>query len=379
MPIRDAGANAPAPSPSKRFFRPLLVVLALALVIGGSIAWRPNGGPATSTPAARGFRFVDDVGRTVTIRTPVRRVVVFNRYNVEFVRAIAGTGPIVGIDAGTARERAYWPGLRDVPVVGQGQSTPNYDAIADLAPDLVILPRNGAWAEADKLLTSLGIPVAVVTAWDVLQHERNATLLGHLFERPREAEALGAFYRHWHDLLGQRLQGVKRKRVYLEEVGDYRTLLPGSGWHDMIEAGGGINVFGDVTIATADGSRGTSQGFTVDPEEVIARRPDVIIKLQPGQYAPHSRAFSRAVLERLAARPGFATIPAVHEGQVYHVSYYLAGGCSKIIGALQVAKWLYPERFQDIDPEAVMGEWLTRFQHVPARHGYSASLSEVRK
>jgi hypothetical protein len=26
------------------------------------------------------------------------------------------------------------------------------------------------------------------------------------------------------------------------------TLLKGSGWHDMIETGGGINVFGDVNI-----------------------------------------------------------------------------------------------------------------------------------
>ncbi|MEE4452194.1 ABC transporter substrate-binding protein [Novosphingobium resinovorum] len=369
---------------SRRFpwARPIVLALLLALLLaigGGGIAWWHGAGPVASAPKVHGFTFVDDVGRTVSVKAPVRRVVVFNRYNVEFVRAIAGTGPIVGIDAGTAKERAYWPGLRDVAVVGQGQSTPNYDAVADLAPDLVILPRNGAWAEADRLLTPLGIPVAVVTAWDVLKHEQNAALLGKLFEKPQEAEALSAFYRHWRDLLAQRLRGVKRKRVYLEEVGDYRTLLPGSGWHDMIETGGGINVFGDVTISAGNAARGTSQGFTVDPEDVIARRPDVIIKLQPGQYAPHPRAFSRAVLERIAARPGFATIPAVRSGQVYHVSYYLAGGCSKIVGALQVAKWLYPERFRDVDPEAVMAQWLTRFQHVPARRGYSASLAEVRK
>lgn len=362
----------------KRLRWPLLIVLSLMVAIGGAVAWWHGAGPAMPGPA-QGFTFVDDVGRKVVVRTPVRRVVVFNRYNVEFVRAIAGTSPLVGVDANTAEERAYWPELRNVQVVGQGQSTPNYDAVADLAPDLVILPRNGAWAEADRLLTPLGIPVAVVTAWDVLKHEQNAALLGHLFEKPKEAEALNAFYRHWRDLLAQRLQGVKRKRVYLEEVGDYRTLLPGSGWHDMIETGGGINVFRDVTLSAGNAARGTSQGFTVDPEELIARRPDAIIKLQPGQYAPHPRDFSRAVLNRIAGRPGFATIPAVRDGQVYHISYYLAGGCSKIVGALQVAKWLYPDRFRDIDPEDVMAEWLTRFQHVPAQRGYTARLGEVRR
>lgn len=363
----------------RRAFKPILIVSALLVLIGGAVACWHAATPTSPSAAAAGFRFVDDVGRTVVVKTPVRRVVVFNRYDVEFVRAIAGTRPIVGIDASTAKERSYWRGLEKVAIVGQGQGTPNYDAVVDLAPDLVILPRNGAWAEADRLMTPLGIPVAVVTAWDVLKHERNATLLGKLFERPQEARALNDFYRHWRDLLARRLQGVTRKRVYLEEVGDYRTLLPGSGWHDMIETAGGINVFGDVVVTKGNAARGTNQGFTVDPEEVIARAPDAIIKLQPGQYAPHPRAFSRAVLEKIAARPGFAAVPAVRTGQVYHISYYLAGGCSKIIGALQIAKWLYPERFADVDPEAVMGEWLTRFQHVPARRGYSARLAQVRR
>lgn len=374
----------------KRFIGPLLI--ALLLVIVGSFAWwhgstrtssgpTPSAsfGPSASLPSAQGVTFVDDLGRSISVKTPVRRLVVFNRYNVEFVRAVAGTDPIVGIDAGTAKERAYWPTLRDVAIVGQGQSTPNYDAVANLAPDLVIIPRNGAWAEAERLLTPLGIPVAVVTAWDVLKHDQNAALLGQIFDKPKEAEALAAFYRHWRNVLEERLKGVTRKRVYLEEIGDYRTLLPGSGWHDMIEMGGGLNVFRDVTISAGNAARGTSQGFTVDPEDVIGRQPDVIIKLQPGQYAPHPRAFSRTVLERMAQRPGFQTIPAVRDGQIYHISYYLAGGSSKIIGALQVAKWLYPERFTDIDPEDVMAQWLTRFQHVPAQYGYTASLRDVQK
>lgn len=354
-----------------------LALLVAALLCGGIALLLRGSGAAPPVAAGQGsFTFRDDVGRSVTVHTPLRRVAVFNRYDVEFVRAIAGTGVIAGVDAGTARERAYWPGLEKSAVIGQGQSTPNYDAIAALRPDLVLIPRNGSWTEAERILQPLGIPVAVVTAWDVLKHEDNAALLGRLFERPREAEELNRFYRHWRDLLAQRLKGVKRRRVYMEEVADYRTLLPGSGWHDMIETGGGLNVFRDVRLDGENRGRGNVQGFTVDPEQVIARRPDVILKLEPGQYAPHPRAFSREVLIGIAARPGFAALPAVKNGQVYHMSYYLAGGCSKIVGALQVAKWLYPERFRDVDPDAVMAEWLTRFQHVPAPGHYSASLGE---
>ncbi|HWJ68666.1 MAG TPA: ABC transporter substrate-binding protein [Sphingobium sp.] len=360
-----------------------LLLMALAVALGAALFWvrgsQPAANPLPAAQSGHAFTFKDDVGRAVTVDRPLRRVVIFNRYDVEFVRAIAGTGPIVGVDGGTAREKAYWPELANVAIVGQGQATPNYDAIAALRPDLVILPRNGSWQEAERVLTPLHIPVAIITAWDVLKHEENATLIGQLFDKPQEAAELNAFYRHWANLLEQRLKGVKHKRVYMEEVADYRTLLPGSGWHDMIETGGGINVFRDVSVAGDNQARGSVQGFTVDPEEVIARAPDVILKLQPGQYAPHPRAFSRAVLTGIADRPGFANVPAIRNGQVYHMSYYLAGGCSKIIGALQVAKWLYPERFADVDPEAVMAEWLTRFQHVPAAHGYTATLREFRR
>ncbi|HUD28007.1 MAG TPA: ABC transporter substrate-binding protein [Novosphingobium sp.] len=356
----------------------IILSLLFALVLGAG-AWllsRGGGGSAPVVAAPGAFTFRDDVGRSVTVSTPLRRVAVFNRYDVEFVRAIAGTGVIAGVDAGTAKERAYWPGMERAAIIGQGQSTPNYDAIVALHPDLVLIPRNGSWAEAERILQPLGIPVAVVTAWDVLRHEENARLLGRLFERPEKAEELNRFYRHWRDLLAERLKGVTRKRVYMEEVADYRTLLPGSGWHDMIETGGGLNVFRDVRLDGENRGRGNVQGFTVDPEQVIARRPEVILKLEPGQYAPHPRAFSRSVLTGIAARPGFSELPAVRDGQVHHMSYYLAGGCSKIVGALQVAKWLYPERFRDVDPDAVMAEWLTRFQHVPAPGGYSASLGE---
>jgi len=326
--------------------------------------------------------FHDDVGRELTLKTPLKRVVVFNRYTTEFVRAVAGMQPVVGVDIDSARSHSYWPTVTPSMLAGQGQTSPNYEAIVAMQPDAVFFPRNSDWQKAATVLGRFGIPVVVVTAWDVLKHEENVTLFGKLFEQPQRAATLNAFYRRYRDLLAQRLQNLpmaQRKRVYIEEVGAYKTLLKGSGWHDMVEIGGGVNVFGDVRILNQSSARGSVQGFSVDPEEIIARRPDVIVKLEPGQYEPHSRAFSSQVLEAVAARPGFNRLPAVRNGQIYHISYYLAGGCSKIIGALQIAKWLYPDRFKDVDPDQVMRTWLEDFQQVPAPGGYTASLAELRK
>ncbi|WP_159912462.1 ABC transporter substrate-binding protein [Pantoea sp. 18069] len=324
-------------------------------------------------------QITDDLGRSVAVTLPLRRVVVFNRYTTEFIRAIGAMPAVVGVDFDGRKFPDYWPGVTPGMLAGSGQSSLNYEAIVGMQADAVFMPRNSDWKKAAQVLQPFGIPVIVVTGWDLLKHEWNVTLLGRLFQQPERAAQLNAFYRHWRDTLHRRLQGVTPKRVYFEEVGQYRTALQGSGWHDMIEAGGGRNVFGDILLPGGVSPRGNVQNFEVDPEEVQARSPEVVIKLQPGQYLPHPRAFSAEVLGKLAARPGLQGTPALRRAQVYHLSYYLASACSKITGALQIAQWLHPERMVGIDTEAVMGTWLQDFQGVPAQRGYWQSLDSAKE
>jgi len=320
--------------------------------------------------------FVDDAGRTVELELPIERAVVFNRYAVEFVRAVGGTERIVGVDASTIRAEGYFPEYDQSFVVGAGQTEPNYEAIVALDPDLVIMPRNGVYDEAAAQLEPFGIPVMVITAWDTLQHVENVTLLGELFGEADRAQALNDYYTGYMDLLAERLEGVEPRRVYLEETRPYVTVTPGSGWHDMIEAGGGINVFGDIDIANEPSSRGNENAFTVDPEEILARAPDVVIKLVPMSYLTIPTETYEANWEELIARQDILGTPAGQNDEVYLINYILAGGSSKVTGAVQVAKWLYPELFEDIDPEEVMREWIEIHQGLPFHGGmtYTADI-----
>ena len=350
------------------------------LIAGGAAAVLPFAPLVAWGAAAQGraTTITDDLGRSVALRLPLRRVVVFNRYTTEFIRALGAMPAVVGVDFDGSRFPDYWPGVTRDMLAGSGQSSLNYEAIIGMRADAVFMPRNSPWQKAAQVLQPFGIAVVVVTGWDLLKHEWNVSLLGRLFERPERAARLNAFYRHWRGTLRERLQGVTPKRVYFEEVGEHKTALRGSGWHDMIEAGGGRNIFGDIHLPGGTSARGNVQNFEVDPEEVQVRRPQAVIKLQPGQYLPHPRDFSAQLLHRLAARPGLQASDAVRNGQVYHLSYYLASGCSKITGALQIAQWLHPQRMQGIDPEAVMGIWLSEFQGVPPQRGYAWSLAQVR-
>lgn len=343
---------------------------ALALAVAFGVAQPALAGDAP-------IELTDDTGRTVTFEQPAERAVVFNRYNAEFIRAVAGMDKIVGVDSWVTRDPTYWPELEDGMLAGTGQREPNYEAIIALEPDVVIFPRNGAWQEAIETLEPFGIPVLVLTGWDVLKHVSNIEAFGELFDAPERAAELNAFYTENMELLAERLDGVERKRVYLEEKQPFRSVLPGSGWHDMIEAAGGINIFGDIDIAAQPRERGSVHNFEVDPEAVLGADPEIVLKLQPGSYPLHPSSFSAAFFSEFVGRPGMDEVTAVTDGDVYHMNYYLAGGCSKMIGALAIAKWLYPDRFADVDPDAVMKTWLEEFQGVPYPGRYWTRIGEL--
>lgn len=312
---------------------------------------------------------IDDVGRSVEVDLPIERAVIFNRYSVEFARAIGAIDQVVGTGASTYRDPEYWPQFTDANVVGQGQNEPNYEAIIAQNPDLVILPRNGVYEEAARQLEPFGIPVMVITAWDTLKHVENIELMGRLFGHEEQARDLADYYIGYRDLLAERLEGVPTVPVYLEEKSPLVTVTPGSGWHDMIAAGGGENVFGDIVIEDEAAARGNPNAFTIDPEEIVQRAPALIVKLEPGSYAAIPDTQYARTWNVLVNREEIRSTPAAQAGNVHVINYYLAGGSSKITGALQIAKWAHPELFADIDPEEAMRQWIEDFQGLPYQSG----------
>ena len=57
-------------------------------------------------------------------------------------------------------------------------------------------------------------------------------------------------------------------------------------------------------------------------------------------------------------RPSFRQLEAVKNGRVYLLSSEIWTGPRAPISILYIAKWCYPDRFKDMDPEAVHRDWL---------------------
>ena len=90
----------------------------------------------------------------------------------------------------------------------------------------------------------------------------------------------------------------RRPRVYFEEWDE--PMISGIRWvAELIEIAGGVEVFPELS------RRKNAKDRIVSPRELIAAAPDIIVGSWCGK---------KFVPAKLAARPGFAAIPAVRDG-----------------------------------------------------------------
>src|SRR5690606_2597212 len=257
--------------------------------------------------AAERITVVDDADREVAIDGPVRRAVVLNSYANEFVQAIGAGDAVVGVDR-VSLERLPYLGFTEDEVVSEDLSEINYEAVAELDPDVFIVPRNGAWQEAEKQLEPFGVPVVVATAWDFDVFHETVDLLGQVFGETEGAEEVSGFYDEIFDAVAQRVEGTEPVPVYWETEQPYLTVVPGSGFDRMITAAGGENVFGDVKTGGDEQAE-----TTVDPAEVAQRDPEVIVHEFGPSADPTGPDCFEEVGGDLLDRPGWQDTPAVRD------------------------------------------------------------------
>jgi iron complex transport system substrate-binding protein len=123
--------------------------------------------------------------------------------------------------------------------------------------------------------------------------------LGALVGAPMKAEALATSLEDRLDEARERAEKLPRRpRVYFEEWDD--PMISGLRWvAELIEVAGGIEVFPERSHAK------NAKDRIVSPQEVIAARPDIIVGSWCGK---------KFVPAKVAARPGFADVPAVRDG-----------------------------------------------------------------
>ena len=228
---------------------------------------------------------------------PPERIVCLTEETVETLYLLGEQDRIVGITGYTVRPPQA---RREKPRVSAFNSA-NIEKIVTLKPDLVLAFSDiQAGIVAD--LIRRGIAVHAFNQRTLAEIFAMIRTLGALVGAGERADALARSFEQ-RIAAARANRPSRRPKVYFEEWDD--PLISGIGWvAELIEVAGGVDIFPELATGRAAKDR------IVTPADVVARAPDIIIGSWCGKkFRP----------EKVTARPGFETIPAVRTGALHEI------------------------------------------------------------
>jgi iron complex transport system substrate-binding protein len=227
-----------------------------------------------------------------------RRIVCLSDETAETLYLLGEQDRIVGVSGFSTRP----PQVRTKPRVS-AFSDANFDAILALQPDLV-LTFSDVQAEITRQLVLRSVTVLNFNQRSIAEILDMIALLSRLVGKPDEGNALIASLTRGLDQIAASAEAFPhRPRVFFEEWND--PLISGIAWvEELIEIAGGDPIFPELRRC------GKSQDRVVDPAQVIARDPEVIVASWCGM---------KVNKQQIRSRPGWAAIRAVQTDRIFEI------------------------------------------------------------
>jgi iron complex transport system substrate-binding protein len=225
---------------------------------------------------------------------PPERIVCLTEETVETIYLLGEERRIVGVSGYAVRPARV---RKEKPRVSAFISA-DFEKIVALEPDLV-LTFSDLQADIAAELIRRNIAVHAFNQRNVAGILDMVRVLGALIGATVKADALvQSLVRRLDQVRAASALLARHPRVYFEEWDE--PMISGIGWvAELIEIAGGIEVFPNRS------TRKNAKDRIVSPDELVAARPDIIIGSWCGK---------KFVPAKVAARPGFADVPAVRDG-----------------------------------------------------------------
>ncbi len=346
-------------------------LLLIAIILSIFIVFTGCGNKAEKAPEeGKTVTIVDNAGRSVTLPYPIESAVVSNRYNSELIRAIGAIDKVIAVDLNTAQDREFWSEFDPDNTIGKGQRELNYEKIIELAPQVLITPKNGSWEEDEKALEPFGIKVVVISGYDTFDFKNQVTTLGTIFGAEEGASNFIKWYDKTANYISSKVTEKDKKSVYLETLTENSTSFEGDFFYGMVVLSQGEHIF----QTRPEGVTGT----VINPEDVVLKDPQVIVKIitpdhalsGTGLYEAPKTEQSERVISEIKNRPAWDEIDAVKNDQVYVMSQFGHGGASKLVGAAYMAKWIYGDLLPELDPVEIERQWMEDLQGFRSVEGH---------
>lgn len=358
---------------------------------------------AASLAQADTVTVTDIAGRQVQVETPEQRVILGEGRQAFFTAVLDTENPFARVvgwredfkqadpDAYAAYQ-AMFPQIDTIPTFGGfKEGTFDIEQAVALDPDVMLLnlEAKAATDEAgyEEKLAAVGIPIVYVDFREkpFENTAKSMELIGQLFGKEDRAAEFNAYFTEQmvkvRDVIAAQAS-LARPLVFVERAGGYSEdccmSFGAENFGRMVEEAGGTNMAAPFIPGTFG---------TVNAEQIVASDPEVVIvtggnweAYVPGGawvgVAPGADpGVAKEELAALMQRPGFAGTRAVKSGNVHAIWHQFYNNPYSFVAVQQMAKWLHPELFADLDPEATLKELHTRFLPVEYRPGYWVSLN----
>jgi len=262
-----------------------------------------------------------------------RRIVAMAPNSAEVICTIGACDRIVGV----SKFCVFPKELLERPKVG-GLSDPDLERITALRPDLLVLRgRNDA---LERLADTLKIPIYRDETDTLAGIESCLRELGERLGLPNEGDAKAAEFRDRIRAVQHRVSSKPRPRILVtvarqpDRLANILTTGRGTFLDEMIDAAGGVNVFGQLDMPYPQ----------VSPEAILAKQPEIILELLPEVELTQDLRWGM-----LAQWKKFGTIPAVATGRIHFLNDDNALIPSPRYAAFieKVAALLHPEPARD--------------------------------
>ncbi|MEA1866119.1 MAG: ABC transporter substrate-binding protein [Euryarchaeota archaeon] len=316
---------------------------------------------------------LDMAGRVVTVNKPITKIASFSHggEHIQIIKAIRAEEKIVAVDSDLQSYdflKVLYPEISKLPDFGTSKSV-DYEVLFEIKPDLVtkmgVAPLNElkpADQEIADTLKSGGIDIIFLGSRHPEELLKSARKLGYLLDRREEADEFIDFYEELINTIAERTKSIPegdKLRVYVANCDKYRTAGVGTGYSAYLEMAGGRSISAEAGVIGA---------YTqIDPEWLIEENPDVFV-MRPTyyifpDYGSDDPAEASEVRDDILNTPELANVKAIEDERV-HLFGVSSTSAASFLCIGYMAKWFYPELFEDLDMKAIHQDYLDRFQRL---------------
>ncbi|WP_420360233.1 ABC transporter substrate-binding protein [Agrobacterium vitis] len=344
----------------------------------------------------------DIAGRQISLTVPVHRMLLGEGRQLYLVASLDSRDPLsflagwkndlIEADPATyAQYVAKFPKLAQLPTFG-GKEAGLIDLESAIVqkPDVVLLnlETQRASKETDYIekLESLGIPVLYIDfRHQPLQNtEPTIRLLSKIMGREKRAEEIIAFRKK---ALAQVTDVIEQKKparpnVFVERIGGYADdcclTFGNENFGRYVEIAGGHNIGGDFLPGTF-GQLNPEQVIAADPDQVVVTSANWEAYVPGGHWIPLGPGANRQEAERklewFTTRNAYIGTKAVKNRSFHGIWHQFYNSPYEFIAIQQIAKWLHPDLFANLEPDETFREYHRLFLPIEYKSGYSISLS----